>query len=443
MDDETSSQTKRIWTYGMVLVSIVAIAVVALGLLLPRSEPELTTAPTTSSEAADPAVPYQPDIVDEPIDLNAPIPGCDVVEPPGELTSTASISSSDPSYDNPKFPWFSGPKATAMSNAVAELLPSGAEVAFASPEQSLVFQPITDYSESTPDPPNGSTYANGSVTNGKAKGGLYVTAQQTTVPVPACVAGSVDERRTLPDGVVVDVQDTWTEVDGVRTLSRSARSYVPDGSWISAGANDASGPTRDENSGTVPLSIEELVRIVTDPRLRVSTPVPPGTPAPSDGCRRSFDASGPNITRAQAHKLDAVLATVDLGGAKLNPLQLARHSENELCAGTPDATPTAGLDISIMGGQSLPVEKRPEPGSGNEDTFRRLGDGTVVQTSQRYNSSSSTGDPSQATRETVRSVVVTRPGGTQVSVSSSAPTPNETLSPEKLESIALTPGLEL
>jgi hypothetical protein len=218
---------------------------------------------------------------------------------------------------------------------------------------------------------------------------------------------------------------------------------VPDGSRIGSQASDASGRTQQEHSGIIPLSIDDLVRIVTDPRLRVSTPAPPGTPAPAEGCRGSFGAQSPAITRAQARKLDAVLATIELGGAKLSPLQLGRYSDSVLCADTQNATPTAGLDISIMGGQQLPVEERPEPGSGYDDTFRRLDDGTVVQTSQRFQSSSPTGDSADSTRESVRTVIVTRPAGTQISVRSSAPTPEETLSLEKLESIALTPGLEL
>lgn len=448
MDDEqTSARTQRIWTYGLILVSVVALVVVVAGLLLPQSDPELTTAPTTtSSEGADPAVPEQPDIVEEPVDLTAPIPGCDVVEQPDEATYTAfsSLTTDDPSYDNPKFPWFNGPKATEMSNAVAELLPAGAEIEFASPERSLVFRPIMDYGEPTPDTPDSSTYANGSVVNGDARGGLFVSVAQSTRPIPSCVAGDLDERRTLSDGVVVDVQDTWRETDGVRSLIRSARAYVPDGSRIGAQANDAFGAQQDQHSGKVPVSIDDLVRIVADPRLRVSTVAAPGTPPPSQGCRGgSFDDSGLAVSRAQARTLDAVLASIDLGGPKLPPLQLGEYSQALLCTGIATVTPTAGLEVSITGGQPLPVEQRPVQGGGSQKTLRTLPDGTVVQTDVTFSGGRSMGNSDEYISEAINSVVVTRPTGTQVSVSSTASSPTDALPLPQLESIALTPGLEL
>ncbi|MCZ4551831.1 hypothetical protein [Gordonia rubripertincta] len=444
MDDGVSSHTKRLWTYALILISVVSLVVVVVGLLLPRADPELTTAPTSSSQEPDPAAPEMPDVVEEPVDLDAPIPGCDVVETPDEGYSVITGTSGEPSYDNPKFPWFNGPKATEMSNAVAELLPSKAEIEFASPERSLIFQPITDFGEDTPDQSDGYTSANGSVINREAKGSLYVSVAQSSRPIPPCVAGALDERRTLPDGVLVDVQDTWRETDGVRTLSRSAIAYVPDNSRISAQASDASGRTGAENSGAIPVTVDDLVRIVTDPRLRISTPVPPGTPAPPAGCRSgSFDDSGPSVTREQARKLDTVLASIDLGGAKLPPLQLGRYSEALLCTGVPNVTPTAALDISITGGQKLPVEERPVRGAGSQKTLRTLADGTVVQTDVSFSSSRSMTNPDDYTSEAINSVVVTRPAGTQISVSSTAPSPDEALPLPQLESIALTPGLEL
>jgi hypothetical protein len=198
-----------------------------------------------------------------------------------------------------------------------------------------------------------------------------------------------------------------------------------------------------ESSGTVPLTIDDLVRIVSDPRLRVSTPVPPGTPAPPEGCRSSLDGSGPAVTREQARRLDAVLASVDLGGAKLPPLQLARFSEGLLCTSLANVTPAAGIDVSIIGGQSLPVEERPVPGSGSRQTLRTLADGTVVQTDVLFRAGPPTEDPEGTTSEAINTVIVTRPAGTQISVSSTAPLPDQALPLSKLESIALTPGLEL
>ena len=75
--------------------------------------------------------------------------------------------------------------------------------------------------------------------------------------------------------------------------------------------------------------------------------------------------------------------------------------------------------------------------------MRALPDGTVVQTQQSSGSVSTTSSPDNSQRETTNSVEVTRPGGTQISVSSSAAVPTTPLSLEELESIALTDGLEL
>lgn len=443
MADPTSSGSKRVWTYGLVLVSVVALAVVVVGLLLPTREPELTTAPPTSTAESEAVTPAPPDVVNEPVDPTAPIPGCATVEEQGETTSASFVSMGEPSYDNPRFPWFSAAKATAMSNAVAELLPTGAEIEFASPSSSLVFQPITDFGESTPNPPPGSTHAGASVTNGDAKGGVNVSVQQTPASIPPCVAGYLDERRTLPGAVVADIHDTWQDVNGVRTLRRSVTAYVPDGSWISASADDSSGATGDEHSGKIPLTVDDLVRIVSDPRLRVSTAAPPGTPAPSQACNVSFGADGPAVTREQARRLDAVLADIDFGGVKPGPLRPGGPPNDTLCTSVPPSCSVAALDITITGGQPPPVEERPSPGSGVQTTLRTLADGTVVQSRRDFYSVAPMDNPEQTTMEMSNSVVVTRPSGTRVSVSSSAAPPTEARPLNVLESIALAPGLEL
>ena len=246
---------------------------------------------------------------------------------------------------------------------------------------------------------------------------------------------------------MVDVHDTWREVDKTRTLTRSAHAYVSDQSWIHAAAYDNSGDGQFEQTGKVPLTIDDLVRIVTDPRLRVSTPAPPGTPSPPEGCRHSFgsdgDVNAPRIDREQAQKLDSVLSTIDLVGPRLSPLQPGRSANDVLCSDNPDAKDGAGLYISITGGQPLPTPERPVPGSSGQREMRTLPDGTVVQTQQSSGSVSTTSSPDNSQRETTNSVEVTRPGGTQISVSSSAAVPNSPLSLEELESIALTDGLEL
>ncbi|AFR48549.1 hypothetical protein [Gordonia sp. KTR9] len=446
VDDTSSSPSKRVWTYALVLVSVVALAFVVVGLVLPSPDPELTTAlpPSSESQPTDTAAPETPDVVSEPFDQNAPIPGCDVVEVPDASGYTTFTGMGNPSYDNPDFPWFSGPKATAMSAALAAALPARAEIAFAGPSQPLIFQPITSLGDPDPEP-RGSTVASGEVVSGDVRGTVSVQVQRSSDAVPACVAGQLDQRRTLPDGVVVDVHDTWQEVDGVRALSRTARAYVPDGSWVTAWASDATGTNQRDNSGSVPLTIDDLMRIVVDPGLRVSTPVAPGTPVPMEDCVTGFESyEGPPVTRERARELDEILATVDLGGARLPPMVPAgRSAQGMLCTGVEDLGGDVGIYVTIVGGQPVPAGERPVPGRGSQKKTRTLADGTVVQTDVTWQSGSSTTDPRKPIRRTTHSVVVTRPTGTRISVSSTAASPSEPMSIQELENIAVTPGLEL
>ncbi|WP_439032547.1 hypothetical protein [Gordonia terrae] len=447
-DDENATPSTRAWTYVLLVVTVVALAVMLVGLLAPSPDPELTTTPPPTSsgtEQTDPAAIQTPTVVSEPVDPDAPIPGCDVVEVPDESGFTVFTGMGDrPTYDNPEFPWFNGPKATAMSTALARALPPRAEIAFANPRHSLIFQPIT--SLGAPDPePRGSTHASGEVINGDGRGSVSVDVQRSSAPIPACVAGQLDERRRLRDGVVVDVHDTWQEVDGVRTFTRTARAYVADGSWIAARASDATGVNQQDHTGSVPLSIDELVRIVDDPGLRVSTPVAPGTPAPTERCDNTFESyTGPSVTREQARELDDVLATVDLGGSRLPPMvPVGGPGEGMVCTGAADLGGGVGIELTIVGGQPTPSGERPVPGRGSQKTLRTLPDGTVVQTDVVWQSSSSTSDPRDHVRTTTHSAVVTRPTGTRISASSTAASPAEPMSMEELENIALTPGLEL
>ncbi|GAA1457032.1 hypothetical protein GCM10009619_08680 [Williamsia maris] len=442
-DEPTPSRTKRVWTYGLIAVSVIAVAVVIVGLLLPGPESELTTAPPSSSDVpSSAAAPTENRVVDEPFDPKAPIPGCDTVEVPdtGDGKITSSFTTGEPSYDNPRFPWFTGPKATAMSDALRQLLPAGAELQFATESQSLVFQPITDFGD--PDP-MGSTNAYGSVTNGDARGSLQVVVQKTSAKVPPCVAGQLDARRVLSDATVVDVHDTWQEINGVRTNRRSAYAYAGDGSWIQAIADDAYGDNKKQNSGKIPLAIDDLVRMAGDPGLRVSTAVPAGTPAPRDECLAYYGgADGPEVTREQAARLDRVLATIDFRDRRPPPLQISGSTNNGLCTTVPAAGSLPRLDISIAGGQSPPAQERPDPTSGERTSIRRLGDGTVISMSRSFYSTAPIDDPGAAQSEMSTTVIVTRPNGNQVAVvsrSSFAPA----LPPAELEEIALTPGLEL
>lgn len=184
------------------------------------------------------------------------------------------------------------------------------------------------------------------------------------------------------------------------------------------------------------------MRIVVDPRLRVSTPAPTNTPAPTENCNGYSEAEGPPLTREQAERLDGVLATVAPNGRMLNPLQLAGYSSSILCTALSDIGAGTRFTFSITGGQPLPVEERPDAFSGNQKTFRTTDDGTVVQTERSYYSVSSMEEPDDGTMQIAHSVSVTRADGTAISVSATSPT-QPALTLEQLESIALTSGLEL
>ncbi|MEW1931864.1 hypothetical protein AB0362_06740 [Rhodococcus sp. NPDC079359] len=445
---DTGSTTKSRWTTGLVIVSIVASGVIVAGLTQPHEELQLTTAPTTPT--AEPEAPMMPEYVriTEPADPTAAIPGCDIVETPGEPILSMSTSMTESTYDNPKFPWFSGPKATAMSDAVIDLLPTGVEVAFASPQGSLRFGPIMDFDESDPNS-IGSTDAWGTVSRAGAAGTVHVSVRQSTQPIPACFAGALDERVTAPDGTVLDLNDMWEEVNGVRTVSRSVAAYVPDGSWIDVTADDRPSTPETSNSGQIPLSLDELQRIALDPRLRSTAPVPPGTAPPAPDCGVYTDVPGPDITREERDRLNDVLAGADLGGIvldrPLNTLQLTDFGMDILCSSSTVVGTNTSLGLTLVGGQELPREdaERPDPFSDTRKTFRTLEDGTVVQTDLSSYASVSSDGSEDAEQRVSNSVTVTRPGGTRVSMTSSSAVTSEPVRLEILETVALTDGLEI
>ncbi|MGZ8178681.1 hypothetical protein ACXVUM_12205 [Williamsia sp. SKLECPSW1] len=444
-DDRTvgrSRTSRRAAAFLLAGLSVVASGVVIVGVQSSSPTPRSVTAGGESSTRT---------VVDEPVDPSAPIPGCATVTKPqtgGEGSIQFSVGDSE--YDNPRFPWFGARKAMAMSTAAIAALPPRAELQFARPTESLIFQPITDFGDPVP---SGSTNAYGDIVTGVARGRLQIVVGKGSGSVPPCVAGALDERRTLPDSTVVDVLDTWQEVDGVRTITRSATAYASDGSHVGAIADDRIGEDQKGNSGLIPLSIDDLVRIAATPGLRVSAPVPPGTPEPPPDCGfRVGDAEGVPVSGDQARRLDAVLATADFPGAHPEPLRLSDDWGGVLCTVVPGPDPGAQLDIAIVGGQPLPVEGRPDPSFGPPATFRRLADGSVVQTDDSF--ASSPGEDTEASYpRRSRTVTVTRPTGTRITVRSlAAPTvmsgaaPTILASPvdlTRLEAIALTPGLTL
>lgn len=154
-----------------------------------------------------------------------------------------------------------------------------------------------------------------------------MTVRQSGDPIPPCVAGALDERRVLADGTIVDTHDTWSETDGVRTLSRSATAYAPDGTVVGAYVTDA--PTNGDPTGTVPMSIDELVALVSAPGVRITAPVPPGTPNPPESC--STDGESPEIDKATARRMGAALARVRLDGVTLDrPLGELRPGDSAM-----------------------------------------------------------------------------------------------------------------
>ncbi|MFD4181273.1 hypothetical protein [Rhodococcus sp. NPDC058514] len=374
-------------------------------------------------------------------EYSAQIPGCDVVKPPAESRRINIGWAGYPSYDNPRYQWFSGPKATAMTAALADALPGDAEVEFAPLSQSLLFQPILDLSDAVVEPEGvnaedfgGSTSAQGVLTSGEESGSLMIDVRQarSTVP-PPCVAGELDRRSTLPDGTVIDIRER------ANGLARSVMAYLPDGTgmWVRAKA---------EESGPSPLTIEELTAIVTTPGLRVTTPVPAGTPSPPEPCSAKEDEPATyEFDRATVDRLNRVLddqwqrrpdgpATLDrpLGSLWLSDLDAGRSGVCEvLTVTTPEAE--SRLRVSITA-EAPPRMEQPEDPDGPRRSTSTLPDGTVV---ERVEASPA------AVTETIRSVTVTKPSGVQIQVSSSAQAPAAPLRLDELESIATAPGLEL
>ncbi|MFE7798716.1 hypothetical protein [Nocardia sp. NPDC057440] len=403
------------WTVGLTCAAIVATGYLIAWLV---HEPE-PSEPTARAENS---------YVTPPVTFPVQIPGCDVVEPPRQAQLFGVMYSDKYGYDNPSYPWFSGPKAVAMTQALNDLLPGDVEIAFAPVTRSLVFQPIIG--DPTQNKRFGdSTEARATLLRGGRAGALAVTVRQATTPIPSCVAGDLDERRHLPDGTIVDTDDTWYEINGVRTLSRDATAYLPDGSVVHAYATDqaadGSGRTR-----AVPLAIDELVAFVTDPGLRVSAPVPPGTSSSPEVCLR-FSKSGAVIDQAQARRWGAVLAQIPLDGVTLDrPLGALLPGEwgGGVCQAVRVTTSglQSRLSVVISTGQPLPQEP---DNSSYDGATRRLPDGAVVESSELGSSPS-------------RTVTVTRRSGVQIQVSSTDAA-DEPLPFAVLEEIALNPGLEV
>lgn len=206
MNNAGPRRSASAWSTAGVIVAIVAVGIVAGGLLNdPQPDPET-------------------------------IPGCDEVVQPDATRHIDYAFIEDRRYANPDYGWFSESKALTMSDALRAALPRTTEVLPYSLHTPLQFQPFG--SEST---------AQGLVSFGGEEGNLTVVVQQSTEPAGPCIIGYVDERHVLDDGTVVDTSDG--------EHGRRARAYTPDGSLIDVSITGA-------------FTVEQLADIASAPGLR-------------------------------------------------------------------------------------------------------------------------------------------------------------------------------
>ncbi|WP_245721551.1 hypothetical protein [Nocardia crassostreae] len=184
------------------------------------------------------------------------------------------------------------------------------------------------------------------------------------------------------------------------------------------------------------MAIDELVALVTDPELRISAPVPPGTSSPPEICL-PFGISGAVIDQAQASRWNAVLAQIPLDGVTMDrPLGALLPGEwgGGVCQAVQVTTPDRQSRLAIVISTEQPLPQEPNTSYG--DARRRLPDGTVVETHEERSAAPA------STPRTDRTVTVTRPSGTQIEISF-ADAPADLLPLAQLEEIALNPGLDV
>ncbi|KQU46711.1 hypothetical protein ASG84_09460 [Rhodococcus sp. Leaf278] len=444
---------------ALTIVSIVAVGV-CLAAVLERGDvqqPDSRTdaAPTSEATAID-----APEPTSEPVDTTfrspevefpTTIPGCDDVERPVPESGTwGQIVTSADSYDNPQYPWYSGPRSVMMTEALGDALPDGVDVAFGSTRESLVFQPIPQTSSEPGDPsPPGVASASAEMWRGPTLGLLAVDVSAAG-DVPPCVAGALQERTTARDGTIVDANESWYEYGDDRTNFRSVVAYAPDGSQIRATASDSEG-FRSSNVGErdVVLTIDELKSIVSLPQLRISAAIPSGTPEPAQACDNSFAffGGGAQIDAATASEMNAALERVDTGlrfDHGLNSLMLAAFDPGVVCTHVDVLDTGADLSISIRGGQELPtVPDVYDPAYASRPLSTETLDGGAVVQVDESPYSYSPAPQSGSTGGMYRSVTVTYPSGTQVQVRSHAENPDEPLDAEILRDIATAEGLDV
>ena len=403
-----SKRRDRIVTTS-VIVTIVAVGVVVAS-FIPTQESD-----TAGDEAAAPT----PEIVTEPVDYPVTIPGCDEVEPPArgepELRLSA-VTEAQSTYDNPAFPWLTTSKAASMSEAVRTALPSDVDIVLAAPSQSLTFAPVQDFGDSGFDPVSNAT---AELTRDGATAYVSLGVGPSESGVPPCVAGSLDRRDTEADGTVIDSDDSWYEIDGARTYSRSAIAYHSDGTrvsvYMSAGA-----------SSTLPLEQDEVARIAALPDLAVSVPPSSDTPELQRDCSIYSSDDGtvrdirPEAVAAANAAFTASWATLPSAPVLDRPIgsMIPAGFSSGICSDLAVVGSTIRLAVSVVGGQPLPTAPDPYDPShyGQLPETRTLPDGSVIQVLDADITHMMTSE--EGTGLLSRSVTVTRPSGVQVSARS-------------------------
>lgn len=429
-------QPKIFWVF-------VAVVVIAAGVIVVESRasgPADVALPETPASSGFSSLNYDQG------DTSTTIPGCDDVVVSGSENVVGVIFQlGGGSYDDPRYPWFSGRKATALSDALVSALPADTTIEFATPgtsafgtESAFRFGPVQGpTSDSSVDDGSvddlsmfaSSTAAGLLIRDGRGAD-LTVTISKSTAGVPPCVAGSLDRREISADGTVVDIGESTSE-DGDRTaVVRTATAYAADGTTLQANA------TQFVSSDEV-MSMDDLISLVSSSDLRIGAPIPDGTrplPLPCDA--RGGSQDGPAVTRADADRIGHALEQARIRSLRaviafeqpLAPMQRVAFADDSLCTAGRIVTPGSEgvVTVSITGGQLLPeLPDKYDPAADRSVNTVRLPDGSI----------------SERAKSGARTVTVTRPSGTRIRISSTSA--GELVTVGNLESIATSPGLDL
>ncbi len=379
-------------------------------------------------------------------DTSTTIPRCDSVVLPGSGDSVGVFFLLDGgSYDDPRYPWFSGRKATALSDALVSALPADTTIEFATPgtsafgtESALRFGPVQGpTSDSSVDDGSvddlsmfaSSTAAGLLIRDGRGAD-MTVTMSKSTAGVPACVGGSLDRRQMSADGTVVDTKESISEDGGRTAVVRTATAYASDGTTLQASVSQFV-------SSDEVVSMDDLISLVSSSDLRLGAPIPDGTRLPPLPCdARGGLQDGPAVTRADAERVGHALEQARILSLRavivleqpLVPMQRVAFADDALCTAGRIVTPGSEgvVTVSITGGQPLPeIPDKYDPAADRSVDTVRLPDGSI----------------SERSKFGVRTVTVTRPSGTRVRISSTSA--GELVTVANLESIATAPGLDL